>query len=229
MAKGHTGLYAIPSLRDRTGTKHFETKTLCKIMKDFYHELYFSEGQITSENRKLFLDRINLPTLSEERKNDLCRPITVQEVLEIIKTLQSGKAPGPDGFGPKFYKKMAKSVVGPVTNMFIESFERGTLPPTLNLAHIPLISKKDKPSDQCASYRPISLLGVDCKLLSKLLARRLKEVLPVLVKPDQTGFVKNRYSYSNVRRLLNLIQFAHSTKKKVLSASLDAKKKHLIT
>ena len=129
-----------------------------------------------------------------------------------------------DGFGSKFYKKMAKSVVGPVTNMFTESFERGTLPPTQNLAHNPLISKKDKPSDQCASYRPISLLGVDCKLLSKLLARRLKEVLPVLVKPDQTGFVKNRCSYSNVRRLLNVIQFSHSTKKKVLSVSLDAEK-----
>lgn len=88
--------------------------------------------------------------------------------------------------------------------MFIESFERGTLPPTLNLAHIALILKKGKPSDQCASYRPISLLGVDCKLISKLLAIRLEEVLPVLVKPDQIGFVKYRYFFSNVCRLLNV-------------------------
>lgn len=156
----------------------------------------------TSEQRKSFFDGINLPTLSEE----------------------CGKAPCHDGFGPEFYKKMAKLVVGPLTNMFLESFERGMLPPTLNLAHISLILKKDKPSDRCASYRPISLLGVDCKILSILLARRLKEVLHVLVGPDQTGFVKNRYSYSNVSKLLNVIQFSHSTKKITLAVSLDAEK-----
>jgi len=129
--------------------------------------------------RNSFLDRINLPTLTVESSKDLCRPITAQEVLETIKSLQSWKAPGTDGFGHEFYKKMAKYVVGPLTNMFMESFKRGTLPATLNLAHISLILKKDKPSDLCASYRPISLLGVDCKILSKLLARRLEEVLPI--------------------------------------------------
>ena len=119
---------------------------------------------------------------------------------------------------------MATFVVGPLTNMFMESFDGGSLPPTLNLAHISLILKKDKPPDLCASYRPISLLGVDCKMLSKILARRLEEVLPILVKQDQTGFIKGRYSHSNVRRLLNVIQFAQNTKNKVLAVSLDSEK-----
>ena len=110
---------------------------------------------------------------------------------------------------------MAKSVVEPVTNMFIESFERGTLPPTLNLANIALILKKDKPSDQCASYRPISLPRLTLKLISKLLARRLEEVLLVLVKPDQIGFVKYRYYLSNVCRPPNVKKKkSHNTKKK---------------
>lgn len=108
--------------------------------------------------------------------------------------------------------------------MFIESFERGALPPTLNLAHISLILKKDKPPDLCTSYRPISLLGVDCKILSKLLARRLEGVLPTLVRPDQTGFIRGRYSHSNGRRLLNVIQFSQKTGNKVLAISLDAEK-----
>uniref|UniRef100_A0A3Q3FRX3 Reverse transcriptase domain-containing protein n=1 Tax=Labrus bergylta TaxID=56723 RepID=A0A3Q3FRX3_9LABR len=119
---------------------------------------------------------------------------------------------------------MSRLVVGPLTKMFIESFERGTLPPTLNLAHISLILKKDKPSDSCASYRPISLLGVDSKILSKLLAQRLEEALPILVGSDQTGFIKGRYSHSNVRRLLNVIQFSQNTKKRILAVSLDAEK-----
>ena len=167
-----------------------------------YKNLY--KCQNTSVLRERFFDNIKLPTLSEENRTDMCRLITAQEGMDTIKSLQSGKLPGPDGFGPEFYKKMAKCVVGPLTNMFMESFDGGSLPPTLNLAHISLILKKDKPPDLCASYRPISLLGVDCKILSKLLARRLEEVLPILVKQDQTGFIKGRCSHSNVRRLLNV-------------------------
>uniref|UniRef100_A0A3B3HSL8 Reverse transcriptase domain-containing protein n=1 Tax=Oryzias latipes TaxID=8090 RepID=A0A3B3HSL8_ORYLA len=125
---------------------------------------------------------------------------------------------------PNIIKKMAKLVVGPLTNMFGESGMRGCLPPTLNLAHISLILKKDKPADNCASYRPISLLGTDIKILAKLLARRLELVLPTLINPDQTGFIKNRYSHSNVRRLLNIIHFSQYSRTRALILSLDAEK-----
>lgn len=53
----------------------------------------------------------------------------------------------------------------------------------------------------------------DCKILSKLLAWRL-----------ETGFIKGRYSHSNIRRLLNVIQFSQNAKKEVLAVSLDVEK-----
>uniref|UniRef100_A0A3P9C0F7 Reverse transcriptase domain-containing protein n=1 Tax=Maylandia zebra TaxID=106582 RepID=A0A3P9C0F7_9CICH len=224
LAQGKRGSYAIPSLKDKAGVLQFEAKLISKIMKEFYQDLYSPECQNTVDARKLFLDTVNLPILSEESRLDLCSPIRVQEVLDAIKSLQSGKAPGPDGFGPEFYKKMAKHVAGPLLGMYTESLERGVLPPTLNLAHISLILKKDKPADLCTSYRPISLLSVDCKILSKILSRRLEEVLPVLIKPDQTGFVKNRYSRSNVHRLINVAQFSQNTNYRALAISLDAEK-----
>lgn len=40
------------------------------------------------------------------------------------------------------------------------------------------------------SYRPISLLNSDYKILAKILARHLEDVLPSIISPDQTGFVK---------------------------------------
>ncbi len=81
---------------------------------------------------------------------------------------------------------------------------------------------KIKNIDEC---RPISLLNVDCKLLSKLLARRLESLHPQLI--NQTGFIQQRLSYSNVRRLLNIIQYSqiskiHKYPKQVLAISLDA-------
>lgn len=46
------------------------------------------------------------------------------------------------------------------------------------------------------------------KLYAKLIARRLEKVLPSLVHPDQTGFVKHRLASDNIHRLLYIIHYA---------------------
>ena len=80
------------------------------------------------------LDKIKFPSLSEEPKQFLCKPISKDEVSEVIRTLRAGKAPGPDGFGLECYKKLSKVLVGPLMDMYSVSLGRGCLPPTLNLA-----------------------------------------------------------------------------------------------
>lgn len=60
--------------------------------------------------------------------------------------------------------------------MLADSFEQGELPPSLNEACISLIAKKDKDPMECASYRPISLINVDAKILEKVLARRMENI-----------------------------------------------------
>lgn len=92
-----------------------------------------------------------------------------------------------------------------MTTVLAESFQLGSLPPSLNEAIITLISIKGKDPTECASYRPISLLNTDAKILAKVLARRLEGVIPLIISSDQTGFIKNRYSFFNVRRLFNII------------------------
>uniref|UniRef100_A0A3P9MQD2 Reverse transcriptase domain-containing protein n=1 Tax=Oryzias latipes TaxID=8090 RepID=A0A3P9MQD2_ORYLA len=109
-------------------------------------------------------------------------------------------------------------------NMFNHSFECGTLPPSLREANISLILKKGKPSEECGSYRPILLLNVDLKILSKVLAILLENLLPLIVKEDQTGLIKGRNSYNNVRRLLNIIQLSDQKAGDGLVISLDAEK-----
>lgn len=193
-------------------------------MKGFYQNLCSPECPGSAGNRARFLDCINLPTLSAESRDILCRPVTKEEVSESIKSLPGSKAPGMDGFCPKFYKKMAKLVVELLTRMYSESFKQGTLPQTLNLANISHILRRDKPSYFWPSYRPISLIVVDCKLLLGLFARRLEVYLPALIKLDQTGFVRNRFSDTNVWCLLNVLQYAHSTQERILCVALDTAK-----
>ena len=66
----------------------------------------------------------------------------------------------------------------------------GCLPDSYSQAIITTIHKKGKDPLKCASYRPISLLNTDYKLVTKMISKRLETRLPLLVNPDQTGFNK---------------------------------------
>ena len=91
-------------------------------------------------------------------------------------------------------------------------------------ATISVILKKDKNPTKCESYRPISLLTCDYKILTKILSLRLEQIIPKIVNADQTGFIKGRQSFHNVRRLFNIIYSKHSTQSAEYVISLDAHK-----
>jgi len=79
--------------------------------------------------------------------------------------------------------------------MYQESLIKDTLPPTLSQATITLLLKKDTDPSDCGSYRPISLINVEAKIVAKVLSRRLENVTPLIISEDQTGFIKDRHSF----------------------------------
>lgn len=210
---------------DSSGKCFLDSLSINNTFKEWFENLYKSElvGD-TTQPTELFFSTLNLPTLSEDQTSFLNAPITKKEVLEAIKSLQSGKAPGPDELSSEFYKEFRNLLVDPLLNMLNDSFVKGNLPQSLREANISLILKKGKQAEDCSSYQLISLLNVDLKILSKILATRLECLLPALVKDDQTGFIVGRNSVNNMRRLLNVIQFAKQQSIDGLVISLDAEK-----
>ncbi len=86
---------------------------------------------------------------------------------------------------------------------------------------ITLIHKKGKYLQYCANYRPISLGNVDGKILAKVLAKRLENLLPTIIHPDQVGFIRARSSADNMRRLLHLMWNSRGVADPVMAFSLD--------
>ena len=74
------------------------------------------------------------------------------------------------------------------------------------------------------NLRPISLLNVDYKIVTKAIAKRLKKLLPSIINPDQTGYVKGRYIGENVRLIQDIIEHTNLTGKKGIALFLDFKK-----
>lgn len=200
----------ISSIKDTNGSSKFDTNNN-RVFRDFYSKLYASEEPSGVQDLvDKFMSGLTLPKLIDEQRQELNKPIMKQEALEALQTLQPGKAPGPDGLSCEFYKEFKSELMDPFLEMLNDLFVRGSLPKSLTEANISLILKKGKPADGCPSYGPISLLNVDFKILSKILAWRLEKVLPTIINVDQTGFVVGRNSCNNMRRLLNVIQFIAS-------------------
>lgn len=88
---------------------------------------------------------------------------------------------------------------------------------------ITLILKPGKASTKHDSYRPISLLNSDAKIIAKVLAMRLEKVLPAIINGNQNGFVQNRQGFHNVRRVLNIIHECEESPDTAI-LSLDAEK-----
>ena len=75
---------------------------------------------------------------------------------------------------------------------FNESFTKGEMSPSQRQAVITLIDKKDQDRCDLKNWRPISLLNVDAKIASKVIAERLKRVLWNLIHENQSGHVPGR-------------------------------------
>ena len=67
----------------------------------------------------------------------------------------------------------------------VDTLNSGNMPIHLNMTHIVLILKIKDPI-KVTDFHPISLCNVLYKLISKVLANRLKKVLPIIISPTQT-------------------------------------------
>jgi hypothetical protein len=65
----------------------------------------------------------------------------------------------------------------------------GQVLPTLNATFLTLIPKEELVNHP-KQFRPIALCNVIYKILTKVIARRLKPILPLIISPEQSGYVE---------------------------------------
>ena len=94
------------------------------------------------------------------------------------------------------------------TALLLLRFRNWTIVHFTKARHYFSYSKKDSIPFFLKNWRPISLFSIDYKIVTKCIASRLKQVLPSLVHPDQTGYLKGRYIGENIRLLSDIIDYA---------------------
>ena len=162
--------------------------------KTFYQELYTSKCKKVDNTRatEFFLSNLNIPRLTEQQRLSCEGKITSNECAKALETFQLNKAPGNDGISIEFYKTFWSLISEPFIRCANECFERGEMSSSQKQAVITLTEKKGKDRSSLENWWPISLVNVDAKIMSKVLATRIKNVLPDIIHHNQSGFVKDR-------------------------------------
>ena len=185
-----------------------EQQSILKELENFYKNLLQSKHKENHNQRdNPFLDKRNIKKLSSFEQSKCEGLITEKEVLNVLKGMKNCKFPGTDGYTAEFYKFFWSDIGKFVLDSLNESFTSGELSITQKQGLITLLPKGNKPRELLKNWRPITLLNVDYKLLSGVLASRIKEVLPNIIQSEQKGFLKDRYIGENIRTVSDSLEF----------------------
>ncbi|KAJ3581518.1 hypothetical protein NHX12_016558 [Muraenolepis orangiensis] len=211
----------IHSLLSGTGQEITEPSQIRRRAVSFYSTLYtseYEEGETLSEG---FCN--GLPQVSEEANSQLEGPLTIQELQTALQGMQGQRAPGIDGLSVEFYKAYWDVLSHDLLDVFNESLASGSMPVSCRRAVITLLPKKGNLQD-IKNWRPVSLLCVDYKILSKALATRLGKAVEQVIHRDQTYCVPGRSMVDNVHLIRDVLEVSSSLGINTGLISLDQEK-----
>ncbi|KAG7556378.1 Endonuclease/exonuclease/phosphatase superfamily [Arabidopsis suecica] len=186
-------------------TEQVDIKTeAVRFFEEFLtHKPVDYEGASTAEIQDLLEFRCSM-----SEQNVLVSQVTEEEIRTVLFKMPVNKAPGPDGYTVEFFKQ-AWSIVGNDFVTAIQSFFlMGFLPKGVNTTILALIPKKNEATEM-KDYRPISCCNVMYKVISKILANRLKKILPASIAPNQSAFIKDRLMMENLQLASELVKDYH--------------------
>jgi exonuclease III len=150
-------------------------------------------------------------------------PLSGHELDKAVGELCSGSAGGPDGLSVKFVKKYWAVFKNPLTDYASFCINKGELTQSFSTASIKLIPKKGDISN-IKNWRPISLLNVLYKVMSKALNNRLKRIAGKIVTRSQKGFVDKRYIQECLINIIETINYGNLNNIPSFCLALDQKK-----
>ena len=190
----------------------------------FYRQLYTSDPQVEENNAAreecfLYIQQ----TVTEEKNQELLKPITAEEVKEAMKQLPSGKAPGVDAMPAEFYQELWDELDQDIVNFAEEAINLAHIHEELNVSKIALLPKTEDRS-RIKNFRPISLLNTLYKVIAKIYANRMKPLLHHWILPSQTGFVPNRCILDNIFLAFEAIDWTLKSNQHLSMLLLDFEK-----
>ena len=129
------------------------------------------------------------------------RPVSEEEVLILLKSVDTKKAVGIDTIPPLIIKESAEVLVEPLTKLINQSIKENVFPSTAKIAAVlPFFKKDDRMLKK--NYRPISILSSISKIFEKILKNQIMEYMDKLLSPYLSAYRKHYSTHHVLIRLL---------------------------
>ena len=183
------------------GTKKLATedKDKAEVLSDFFCSVFTVEDQ-DCDNCIANWASVNAVQTTSDFTN---KQIEEEEVIKLLKEINTSKSPGPDNIHPKLLYELRDVIYKPLTIIFRKSLESGKVPQKWKEANITAIFKKGEKSKP-GNYRPVSLTSILCKLMEKLIRSRIVDYMQKnnLISNKQFGFVGGRSTALQLTQVL---------------------------
>lgn len=184
----------IPKLQSRNKIECERTNILETATK-YYSELYSSENAEFTESQPV--NEINsIP------------PFLTEEIEKVVKELKNNKCPGEDNILNEIIKTGLEVITTPLQQLFNKILKTKKIPNQWRSSQIILLYKKGDKTN-ISNYRPISLVSTICKIFTKLIQSRLKNILEAYQPEEQVGFRRNKSTLNNLQTVNQLIEKAN--------------------
>uniref|UniRef100_A0A9J8CAK8 Reverse transcriptase domain-containing protein n=1 Tax=Cyprinus carpio carpio TaxID=630221 RepID=A0A9J8CAK8_CYPCA len=197
------------------------TEEILKNVEGFYDDLY-SKKDVHEDTAREVLNFL-VKKVNGQNINFLSQDFTILELHKALKGFKKGKSPGADGLPLEFYLTFWDILAHELLAVFnnLETLDR--LPDSFRIGIVSLLYKKGDRTD-LKNWRPITLLNLDCKLFSKILATRMSTVLEDVIHPDQACAVPGRKITDSLVLIRDTICYARDRNIRLVVLNLDFEK-----
>jgi hypothetical protein len=188
----------------------------------YFKQLYAFDGScIPMEQANLARQYQHFVT--EDDNLILDKPVTKQDIWEILSHFAKDKSLGPDGWTVEFFTHFFDLVGDDLHSLVEDSRSKDKIKRALNSTFLVLIPKENSPQN-FGDFRPIALCNLCYKIISKVVANRIRPILSRSLSTEQLVFLKGRKILDVVGMAHECIHSIHSKKQKALILKLDLKK-----
>jgi hypothetical protein len=207
---------------DDSGTLHSEQQDIKDVATHFFKSFYEANQHLTLQEQ-VHVAQLYPHTVTLEDSANLDSPCTLQEVLLALKSFNTDRSPGPDGWTVEFYLHFF-DLIGPDLLDFVEdSRQHGKVTGAVNSTFLTLIPKENHPAN-FGDYRPIALCNLCYKLITKIIANRIKPILSRTLSAEQLGFLKGCQILDDVGAAQECLHNIKQKNTPALILKLDLKK-----
>ena len=212
----HSSRKAWSTLHRLTGTKP-KTKPPPVVKTSDIATAFINNGKFKNKN-KTFTRKVNTELREQKTKPSadgyLCQEFAINGMSAALKTMKSGKAPGPDDIHPEFILHLHNSATHWLRLFLGACLTFQAIPKIWRKAKVIGILKPNKPAEQPKSYRPISLLCIPFKLMERLFLNRIKHTVEAYLPHEQAVFREGRSTADQVTLLTEDIEAGFQCKEK---------------